>query len=139
MSRNIKLPLIIEDFEEGDRIYRQSRMPDIIMFGTVTSITPDELNVTFDNGYEHAVNLDFFHDDPDAAFYYGKCLRMDQIWAGSVISVRTLGETLTATVEFISEERIVFTYLEEPDVTETWVAKEGQSLEFLLRNWELEG
>lgn len=140
MSREkVKLPPIVEDFEEGDRVYRHSMVTDNTIFGTVQKASNGRVIVLLDSQVVHYVSINYFQENEGVTFYWGKCLPLKQVEVGSVISVTTNDVTLRAVVDYISPYRITFTYVDNPEVTDSWVNTISRPLEFLLRNWELEG
>lgn len=140
MSREqVKLPVIIEDLEAGDRVYRHSWVSDNTIFGTVQKASNGRVIVLLDSQVVQYVSIKYFQENEGVTFYWGKCLPLNQVRAGSVISVTTNDVTLRAVVDFINPHRITFTYVDNPEVTESWVNTTSRPLEFLLRNWELEG
>lgn len=137
-SKEIVVPYIVEDFEEGDRVYRHTTARDYTLFGTVKAVEASDLIVVMDNVLELKIPIRLFKQRSNRSFYWGKPLPLSQVEKGSVISVEMYGSKMTATVNNVTTDSITFTYNEGHRITNTYTASKENSLESLLMFWELE-
>lgn len=139
----VDLPLIIDDFDPGDRVYCIGRdLTATAFFGTVSAIQESSLTVSMDNGDKITVSLYLFQKTTGTR--WRKCIPIQQVASGSILSYTgtdpETGEVVTvfSRVEKMLGDEIVLT---DVDVNKTYslYATEKNPLESLLRNWELEG
>ena len=141
------VPVIIEDFEIGDRLYRQNNDDGEVVFGRVEEVHRDFLNVRLDNGPFFEVSIDLFKDDDTGEKKYvrwwSKCLDLSSLEVGSTLScLDALNERhYSRVIAFVLGDYITLehrtpgmglpyqhTYLES-----------SKPLDYQLRNFELEG
>lgn len=142
-TEEIKLPFIGADFEVGDRVYCHDGITGATTFGTVWSINGDALTlgITMDSWSVKSVTVDMFHRHEEVfpdTLYWGKCLPLKHLHPGSVISLTTRTVKMTATVNSINEDEIVWTWNEDPFSIENHCRNSEHSLEYIMRFWELE-
>lgn len=142
-SNHIPLPLIIEDFEPGDRVYCiPGSLVDPALFGNVSSIQESSLTILMDSGEKVTVPFIRFHRETGER--WRKCIPIQQVGVGSILSSSgedpDTGEWFTtfARVEKMIGDEVVLTYL-DTNKTYSLYATERTPLESVLRNWEIEG
>lgn len=141
----VRLPVIIEDFEEGDLVWEYVSLSDITHFGIIESIEADTIIVIMDMGHRVKVPFGRFKKEPKPkkawAITWGKSLDITQVKEGSMLSIDYHGSRIPATVQSLSADKIVLVTTDhngEPEMTE-WDLDDQDTLNFVLRNWELEG
>jgi hypothetical protein len=157
------LPLILDDFELDDRVYRQNESSGEVVFGTVVGFFTDSLGITEylqvemdgkakdEAGAVLVVALDLFQVDSNGHHNYvqwwAKGLNLAEVAPGSRLSylsdyeegiqVRNYAEVLT----YVPHEYMVVSR-ESVGLRNrkyTYWERPGKSLESELRHFELEG
>jgi hypothetical protein len=138
-TEEIVVPYIVEDFEEGDRVYRYTAANDYSIFGTVKAVEDAHLLVIMDNTLEMRIPINCFTQVPGRGFYWGKPLPLHQVETGSRISLTVFGSKTFATVQRISPEGISYVIDGQQAATRTSSTSRDNTLEALMMYWELEG
>lgn len=140
-SKELYLPVIVEDFEVGDRVYCLTKEMDYGLFGTVKSIQESSVSVTMDNGGDLIVAIYLF--GKTTGVRWRRCIDIKQVVAGSLLSSEVqdpeTGEVSTTfcRVEKMIGDEITLTYLDD-NKTFSLYATERSPMESILRNWVLE-
>lgn len=130
-------PLMMDDFEVGDRIYVTYRDGEIEL-GTVRDIRTDErMNVLLDSGRVPFVHIDQFGPRGQ----YHKCFPVEQLQVGSVISIYAgSGQRFYAdVVDYVPNEYVELEYREGKNEGAFIGAEKGKPLEVQLAPYTLEG
>lgn len=139
-SQEIQLPLTIEDFEVGDRVY--SMFHGEVTLGTIVSNrhqSEGHVTVKDDSGYSHSVHLSCFVKGAGVE-YYGKVPDLSQLTIGSRVSrlkadgIReycVVTQYLPGQIIGIREETRGAFFISRADA--------GQVLEKDFRDWQIEG
>lgn len=143
------IPLVIEDFEPGDRIFRYDGLNKGSL-GRVEAIHDEFLLVEMDDGTFEGAPISLF--DQDSPYWkWDKLINLDEVKVGSRLSRMEWGTRLFAVVEsYTPGEEMVVRY-EFPEGQK--VAKEkaattvfkkpapesGITFEHLFLGWQLEG
>lgn len=141
MKSEVKLPVIVEDFEAGDRIYRYSAVTGQLTLGTVEFAQDDKVFLKMDDGPRMQVNIADFQEIVPGVRRWGKCLPLEMVEEGSRLSIDYLGATRFTVVQEISPEKMTLLLVDNPgysDITE-WDLTNEDTMNFILRKWELEG
>lgn len=140
----VNLPFIIEDFEVGDRVYFHDVTQNKSFLGTVWSIHNDDLMVTMDEDWMVRRAPVSMFGKMDGTFtprvnFWGKCLPLQEIEEGSIISFASRGFKTLATVKYVSDSKIHLGY-DDPDTADDILyTNENRTIEYALLFWELEG
>lgn len=137
----VDLPLIVQDFDAGDRVYRYAEKTDHILFGTVKSVEGRDIIIDMDSGLEFVIPVTLFRKRDPRDFWWGKCLPLAQLKQGSVISCiwpHTDGERFVATVDAVTKDSVTFTAVKDKEAKTTFAATEKHSLEYIFRDWMIE-
>lgn len=151
----IAVPLIAEDFDEGDRVYHYDSHTDKVSFGTVAEVMDRVIKVWMDDGgFGPAgelmyVDMYFFEKDDKGesiyAYWWAKSMDLTKIKEGSILSYLDPDTKIRheAVVNyFMPESHMDLTFLTpegKMDFTKYFWEEPGNSLETQLRNFELEG
>jgi hypothetical protein len=138
--QEIQLPLTIDDFEVGDRVYSMSHGE--IAFGTIVSNpwqSEGHVTVKDDSGYCHSVHLSCFVKG--AGFdYYGKIPNLSKLRIGSRISrLNKDGIREYSVVTQHLPDQIISVREEASGAYFTSRTSAGQVLEKDFRDWQIEG
>lgn len=140
--KEVVVPLIAEDFEAGDRVYRYAHPTDYILFGTVKAVKGRDIIIDMDNGLEFAIPVTLFRKRQPRDFWWGKTLPLAQVNKGTIISCYyfpgSKGHRLSYVVNEITTDSITFTCLEDEQAKTTMVATEKYSLEYTFKDWIIE-
>lgn len=140
-TEEIDLPLITQDFDAGDRVYRYAEKTDHILFGTVKAVVGRDIIIDMDSGLEFVIPVTLFRKRDPRDFWWGKCLPLARLEKGSVISCiwpHTDGKRWKATVDEVTENSVTFTAVEDKQAKTEWTATDKHSLEYLFRDWIVE-
>lgn len=144
MIRELQTPLVVEDFEIGDRVYcvfdgKKTK-------GTVIPHRPGTfacVTVAMDSGWETVVNLTSFDKTISSFGYWGRIPRIEQLTEGNIITrfepFHGDVERIFAVLNFVVPgKRVAGHFL--PDLKETldYNATLGGSLEDMLMDWEID-
>lgn len=139
----VSLPLIMEDFEPGDRVYCiPGSLADPALFGNVSSLQESSLTVVMDSGETLTVPFIRFHRETGER--WRKCISIEQVSAGTILSYSgedpDTGEFMTvfSRVEKMIGDEVILTDL-DTNKTYPLYATDKNPLESMLRNWEIEG
>lgn len=130
-------PLMMDDFEVGDRIYVTYRDGEIEL-GTVRDIRTDErMNVLLDSGRVPFVHISQFGPRGQ----YGKCFPIEQLQVGSVVSLyEGSGERLYAdVVNYAPNEYVELKSHDWKPKSIIIATEKGKPLEYQLSPYTLEG
>lgn len=139
------VPLGIEDFEVGDRIYRYLGFKKRSL-GRVESVHDNFVLVEMDDGTFEPAGMAFFDQD-SPHWEWDKLINIDDIEVGSKLSRMEWGIRLFAEVEsYVEGEEMVLRYVslvegKEPtrSVFKKPAPETGLTFEDLLLGWQLEG
>lgn len=138
--KEVQLPLTIDDFEIGDRIY--SMFHGEITFGTIVSNpweAEDHVTVKDDSGYCHSVHLSCFVKGVGVE-YYGKLPDLSQLKRGSRISrLNKDGVREYCVVTQYVPGQIIGVKEEKRGAFFISRTSAGQVLEKDFRDWQVEG
>lgn len=140
MKNIVDVPVIVEDFEAGDRVYRYSAMTDGLLLGTVKSTEPGKVLVRMDADVETIVPIDMFQEELHRNNYWGKCLPLEQVKVGSRLSIDYAGARRFTVVQELSPEKMTLLLVDNPgysDITE-WDLTNADTVSFMIRKWQLE-
>lgn len=127
--REAQVPLFIEDFEVGDRIYNHDVLD--YRFGTVIDICNDNLVVRFDDGV-------VLKPTCPLSDRWGKPLQLHALEPGMTISaIGFSGKRVYAVVILYKRDALVLRYLATN--TETTHVPSFLSIENQFKYWEIEG
>lgn len=148
-AKEIITPWILEDFEDGDRVY--SVVNGIVEKGTVVDSESSEegyINIKLDFSSYLAVPLKNFTGSAKATTsyqgqkddYYGRIPRIDRIETGTILSVLQEDGSRDYAIVMIHEpgERLLINRADEWKVHDYRVSK-GDIFENQLLDWEIEG
>lgn len=137
----IAVPLTIEDFEVGERVFHQIPQQNPY-FGTIMALRPPEfVEIEFDQGDNRTAHInDFYSEFFTGPVYLRKCLQVNDLYAGCIISTKHMvPQRIYATVvEYAPKDLLVVEY----DNGERFVCRErpGKSIESMMANgWQVEG
>lgn len=127
----VKSPLMVEDFEEGNRIYTHDGMRHY-EFGTVVSMSHDLMEIILDSGQKFTLHSPL----PDR---WGKPLQMELLVPGLVISAIGFSRNRVhaIVVSHIQEKELVLRYVQTGN--ESIYVYGAMSLENQFKYWEIEG
>lgn len=132
---SIQAPLVLEDFEVGDRFYLQYL--DRVTLGTVISVYNGVLTVLFDNGQSGYFPADEIRNPSQGNF--GKPLDLQHLEAGSVISCLKDGERIYADVlVFEPGERLAYRINGQGAIAVVMESEHRPNLEKQMIEWEIE-
>lgn len=140
MKNIVDVPVIVEDFEAGDRVYHYSPMTDGLLLGTVQSTSPGKVFVRMDDDSEISVPIDMFQEELNRNNHWGKCLPLDQVKVGSRLSIDYAGARRFTVVQGLSPEKMTLLLVDNPgysDITE-WDLTNVDTVSFMIRKWQLE-
>lgn len=145
-QKEVKLPFVMEDFETGDRVYREVPTEFSVLFGTVTGKEGQYVDIEMDNGMEFSINIRDFTPSDDRGFFWGKSLPIAQMVVGSIVSKyydasiahHYPTEKFYAEITEITESSISYRHLQEPFIDTTMIHPNGESFEEEFRKWTLE-
>jgi hypothetical protein len=127
-------PLIIEDFEIGNRVYFLNHKQDRLDYGTVTNVVEDRLEVVFD-GFYRPVMIHISQFGSNA----GRCFDINAVEVGSVVSALSKGERFYADVtEYIPNEKLTIKYRSDGTVV-TFCHTARNHIEFQMDIFTIEG
>jgi hypothetical protein len=150
------VPVIMEDFDIGSRVFYENSVHGHILFGRVTKVVPENVFpgfviVKLDTGNILEVTMDEFSigrpPESNITSWWVKSIEFAELTEGSLLSfLNQLGERRYARViEFVLGHHLVLDYLHD-DLTSTMIKKTyygketgKMSLEYQLRYFELEG
>lgn len=140
MKTIVEVPVIVEDFEAGDRVYHYSTMSDRMLLGTVQSTEPGKVLVRMDDNLEITVPIEMFQEELHRYNYWGKCLPLEQIKVGSRLSINYAGARRFSVVQELSPEKMTLLLVDNPGYSDTteWDLTNKDSVDFMLRKWHLE-
>ena len=135
-------PVIIEDFEIGDRLYRQRDDTGEVVFGTVEEVGSYFLNVRLDDGVFFEVSIDLFQSDANGQKNYvrwwAKSLDVSKLKEGATLSFLKDGEReYVELFSYFPNRHATFSFSDGAKRT-YWENSSG-TLEYHLRNFEMEG
>lgn len=135
--QEITMPLSLDDFEVGDRVYVVGSNNDSLEFGTIKDIYNPHMNVLMDNGKMPLVHINQFKDGGPI----GKCFPVGQLNVGSVISFPYgAGKRFYADItDYVPGKYVELTYRKGKTKSALITAEEGRPLEFQLAFYTLEG
>lgn len=143
------VPLVIEDFETGDRIFRYDGFKKPGSLGRVESIHDGFVLVEMDDGEFEGAPISLFDQD-SPAWKWDKLINLDEVKVGSRLSRTEWGTRLFAVVEsYVPSEEMVLRYEfpegQESTATEAATAvfkklspETGLTFEHLFLGWQLE-
>lgn len=132
----VNFPLIMEDFEVGDRV-SVAYTNGVIDLGAVRDIRTDiRMNVLLDHGKVAFVHINQFGPKGQ----YRRCFPMEQLQVGSLVSICAgSGERFYADVTTYFPNKYVELKYHEVNNRIIIEAEDGKPLEFLLAAYTLEG
>lgn len=124
-------PLLVEDFEEGDRIYTHDGMRHY-EFGTVTSIARGLMDIHLDSGYKFTLHSPL----PDR---WGKPLQLNILVPGIVISaIGFSGKRVRAVVVSYTPGKELVLKSNADDIDTRIYVPGAMSLENQFKYWQIE-
>lgn len=143
------VPLVIEDFEPGDRIYRYDGLKKGSL-GRVESIHDEVILVEMDDGTFEGAPIGLF--DQDSPYWkWDKLINIEEVKIGSRLSRIEWGTRLFAVVEsYVPGEEMLIRYEfpegQKPNSSEKAIGRfkkpgpeTGITFEHLFLGWQLEG
>lgn len=132
----VQIPLTVEDFEIGDRVYFLNHKHDIIEYGTITALLDPIVQVIFEKGIKRPVHVTQF----GAGGWVGRCFPIEQLEVGSVVSVFNSGERIYADIlEFVPGKIVRLKYRSDGKEALMTQSPENGPLEFQMACYALEG
>lgn len=87
-THEVSVPYVMEDFEEGDEVWRYNSKDKGFLFGVVYTTEGDTIFVSGDDGKLHTVSISEFGSKSKTGYGWGKLLDTSLIEIGSILSLR---------------------------------------------------
>lgn len=150
-SVEANLPIIPEDFDAGDRVYTWDN-PELCTFGTVESVTDDEIVILRDDQKRVYLVDDAYGTLEQKSRLWEHGLRLEEVEVGSILSIRvdakadTVYRRKAKVLEYLPEAKhsaqgiLTLKFIEYPYTTHTFtpVWEKCITLEQAMRLWRLE-
>lgn len=136
-AQEINVPLVLEDFGVGDRVYFVNDEHELEL-GVVNNLQAPYVNFRMDNGTMRLFHIKQFKQDSTM----GKCFPIDDLKVGSVISFPYgAGQRYYADIiEYVPGKYVDFAYRRKAKTKPARIeAEKGKPLEFKLAFYTLEG
>lgn len=135
----INTPFVAEDFSPGDRVYFAYSQG--FNKGNVDSVDDTVVHVVMDDGQSGEILLSSFVRSNTPDEHWGKIPNLHILEEGSVLSRLTDGgtRTFTTVLAVIPGKEIIIESKNSPFGTRSFMTKNGDDLEVIFRDCEIEG
>lgn len=136
-SQEINIPLVLEDFGVGDRVYFVNGEHELEL-GVVNNLQASYVNFRMDNGKMRLFHINQFKSDSPM----GKCFPVNELKVGSVISFPYgAGQRYYADIiEYVPGKYVEFSFRGKVKTKPARLeAEKDKPLDFLLAFYTLEG
>ena len=136
-------PLVLEDFEEGDRAYVVREWE--VFLGTVTGVSDGKLTLLMDAGNQEVFSKQEILSRPQGVNGLGKPLDLSTLEKGMVITMHSGQATPATVLEFIPQQELVFQFNGYDPIRRYKAVRtiremgRGQSIEQQMVLWQSEG